>query len=43
MSPQAHFWVSSKQPWIVIPDDVPTLETQPDTPEGWVKILAPDS
>jgi len=42
MSPQAHFWVSSKQPWIVIPDGVPVLDTQPDSPEGWFEILAPD-
>jgi hypothetical protein len=42
MSPQAHFWVSSKQPWIVIPDGVPALDMQPDSPEGWLKILAPD-
>lgn len=42
MSPQAHFWVSSKQPWIVIPDDVPALDTQPDSPEGWTEILASD-
>jgi len=41
MSPRAHFWVSSKQPWIVIPDDVPALDTQPDSPEGWLKLLAP--
>lgn len=43
MTPQAHFWVSSKQPWIVIPDDVPALDTQPASPEGWIKILAPNS
>jgi hypothetical protein len=42
MSPAAHFWVSSKQPWIVISDDVPALDTQPDSPEGWLKILAPE-
>ncbi|MEH6791303.1 GFA family protein [Parasphingorhabdus sp.] len=42
MIPQAHFWLSSKQPWIVIPDDVVALDTQPDSPEGWIEILAPD-
>ena len=42
MSPQAHLWVSSKQPWIIIPDGVPALATQPDSPEGWLELLAPD-
>ncbi len=41
--PAAHLWVSRKQPWIVIPDDVAVLETQPTTPEGWMAILRPDS
>ena len=35
----AHFWVGSKQPWIVLPDDLPQLETQPETSEGWVAVL----
>lgn len=43
MRPQAHLWVSSKQPWIVLPDGVPALDTQPDSPEGWIELLAPDS
>ena len=42
MSPQVHLWVSSKQPWIVIPEGVPALDTQPDSPEGWAKLLALD-
>ena len=42
MSPQAHLWVSSKQPWIKIPDDVPALDTQPESPEGWMELLGPD-
>lgn len=42
MSPAAHFWVSSKQPWISIPDDVPALDTQPDTPEGWLEYIGAD-
>jgi len=36
----AHFWVASKQSWIALPSNVPQLDTQPATPEGWVKILA---
>ena len=42
MSPEVHLWVSSKQPWIVIPDGVPALDTQPDSPQGWLELLGPD-
>jgi hypothetical protein len=42
MSPAAHLWVSKKQPWVVIPADVAALETQPQTPEGWLELLRPD-
>ncbi|MDM8011251.1 MAG: GFA family protein [Parasphingorhabdus sp.] len=42
MIPHAHLWISSKQPWIVIPAGVPALDTQPDSPEGWAELLAPD-
>ena len=37
--PGFHLWVSSKQPWIVIPDDVPALETQPSDPAEWQRLL----
>ena len=39
--PGFHLWVSSKQPWIVIPDDVPALETQPRDPAEWQRLLRP--
>jgi hypothetical protein len=41
VTPAAHFWVRSKQPWIVIPDDVPALDTQPQSPEEWLQLLGP--
>ena len=25
LEPRAHIWVSSKQPWVVLPDDLPTF------------------
>ena len=40
--PAAHFWTRSKQPWMTIPDDVPSLPTQPETPEQWLTLLKPD-
>ncbi|WP_211051318.1 GFA family protein [Parasphingorhabdus halotolerans] len=42
MSPSAHFWVSSKQPWIIIPEGTPSLETQPQSNEEWIKYVGPD-
>ena len=30
-----HFWTRSKQPWVVIPDDAPCYQTQPDA-LAWV-------
>lgn len=35
----AHFWVSSKQPWLEIPKDARVHMSQPDTREGWVQFL----
>ncbi len=29
IKPSAHFWVSEKQEWFQIPDDVPQFQTQP--------------
>ena len=31
-TPVAHVWLSSKQPWVVIPDDMPTFEKNPTKP-----------
>lgn len=39
--PATHIWTQSKQPWVVIPDDVPSYETQPENPLEWVMPLAP--
>ncbi|MGI8944108.1 MAG: GFA family protein [Qipengyuania sp.] len=39
LSPEAHIWVRSKQPWIAIPDGVPALDTQPKDDAGWAKVL----
>lgn len=40
-SPAAHLWVSKKQPWLVLPDDVPQLDEQPRTSEEWLQLLGP--
>ncbi|MBS0478939.1 MAG: GFA family protein [Proteobacteria bacterium] len=29
LAPRAHIWVKSKQPWVVLPDDVPSFEETP--------------
>jgi len=42
MIPSAHFWVSSKQPWITIPEGVPALDTQPQSNEEWMQLIGPD-
>ena len=30
ITPCAHIWTSSAQPWVIIPSDVPTYQTQPE-------------
>ena len=42
MSPAAHLWVSSKQPWIAIPEGVPALDTQPQSDEEWMQLIGPE-
>ena len=32
-------WISSKQPWVMIPKDVPTFKTQPADPADWQMLL----
>ena len=39
--PAAHLWVSSKQPWVALPDDVPQFDEQPRTDEEWMELLGP--
>jgi len=35
ISPRGHLWVSKMQPWVVVPEDVPAFETQPDDVHAW--------
>lgn len=37
--PGFHLWVTSKQPWVVIPDNVPGLDTQPASQAEWMPLL----
>ena len=37
--PGFHVWIQSKQPWVVIPNDVPALAEQPVTPKEWMRLL----
>ena len=30
ITPCVHIWTKSAQPWMIIPSDVPTYQTQPD-------------
>lgn len=39
IEPAAHFWVSSKQPWIMLPADAIALDTQPQSPAEWMQLL----
>ena len=39
--PVAHFWVKRKQPWILLPSDVPQFETQPEDLKAWRDRLVP--
>lgn len=39
IEPAAHFWISSKQPWIVLPEGVVALDTQPQSPAEWMQLL----
>ena len=43
LSPAAHLWVRSKQPWVILPDDVPALETAPESNEEWMRLLGPET
>ena len=41
--PAAHLWVSSKLPWVVIPEDTIAMERQPKDQAGWLAILKPET
>ncbi len=40
LSPVAHIWTKNRQRWVVLPEDVPQWETQPETQEEWMELLA---
>ena len=37
--PAAHLWIASKQAWIVLPEDVPTLQEQPRSTGEWLALV----
>ena len=37
--PAFHVWTASRQPWVVIPDDVPALAGQPADLAEWAELL----
>lgn len=39
INPRAHLWVKSKQPWMVIPEEVIIYEEQPETQKEWMTIF----
>jgi hypothetical protein len=43
LRPVAHLWTRSKQPWVVVPDDVLQFEKQPSDfaaiHEAWLKLI----
>ena len=38
--PDAHYFVRSKHPWVVIPDGIPAWDTLPPNPAGQTRALA---
>jgi hypothetical protein len=40
LQPVAHLWTRSKQPWVLLPDDIAAFETQPDNFTAWREELA---
>ena len=41
--PKFHLWISSKQPWVTVPDGVVALDQQPASTEEWMRLLSPDT
>ena len=35
VSPQAHIWIRSRQPWTALPDDIPCFETSYEIESVW--------
>lgn len=40
--PDVHLWVRSKQPWITLPPGTEVMDTQPESGEGWTRLVMPD-
>jgi hypothetical protein len=41
ITPKFHLWVSSKQSWVAIPDGAIAYDTQIETTDEWMALLAP--
>ena len=39
LEPTAHLWVSRRQPWLQLPADAETFDTQPDDLKAWRDAL----
>lgn len=39
--PAVHLWTSRKQPWLQLPENVPSFEKQPDDMMEWLRYLRP--
>lgn len=39
LRPRLHFWVRSRQPWVVLPDDAMVHDSQPRSASQWREIL----
>jgi hypothetical protein len=40
LHPTVHFWIRSKQPWVVLPEGAQTFETQPADLMGFLSAGA---
>ena len=43
LAPATHLWVSSKLPWVVIPEEAVAMDRQPEDMVGWLKVFKPES
>ena len=39
ITPVAHFWVKSKQPWLGLPTNAKTMDEQPHNREEWIDFV----
>ena len=42
LAPATHLWVSSKLPWVVIPEEAVAMDRQPEDIAGWLKVFKPE-